>query len=219
MLECVPSATEHDRVRTSYNAVAREYAARFRDELAQKPLDRALLTALVEQTEKAAPIADLGCGPGHVAGWLADQGVAAVGIDLSPRMIEIGQAEHPQVEFRQGDLLSLPAADGEFGSLVSFYSIIHLNASELCPAFREVRRTLRPSGLFLVAFHVGSEVRHLTEWHGHEVDVAFHFFEPETVIEALVDAAFVVEARLERANYPEEGDTRRGFVLARRQSS
>ncbi len=214
----VPSAPNHDRVRQSYDAVAHEYAGRFGDELAYKPLDRALLTALIEQTEGAAPIADLGCGPGHVTAWLADQGVTAVGIDLSPEMIAISREEHPRVEFREGDFLSLPATDGEFGSVISFYSIIHLEPSELGPAFREVHRALRPSGFFLVAFHMGTEVRHLSDWSGHPVDIDFRFMEPETVIEILGVAGFVVEARLERTNYPQEGDTRRAYLLARRQS-
>ena len=112
------------------------YAAGFRDELAGKPLDRALLACLAEQADDGAPIADLGCGPGHVAAWLAGRGVTAVGIDLSPAMIAAGRRDYPHVEFRVGDLLELPAADGEFGAAIAFYSIIHLEAGN-CP---------RPSG-------------------------------------------------------------------------
>jgi SAM-dependent methyltransferase len=211
----MPSAGDHDRVRESYDAVAHEYVARFGNELAGKPLDRALLAALIEQTDRGAPIADLGCGPGHVAAWLADHDHSAVGIDLSPGMIAIGRRNYPQVEFREGDFLSLPAAEGEFGSVVALYSIIHLEPFELYLAFNEIHRTLRPSGLALVAFHIGTEVRHRADWWGHEVDVDFRFFEPAEVIEALEDAGFVVDAILERANYPEEVETRRAYILAR----
>jgi trans-aconitate methyltransferase len=61
----------HHSVRRSYDTVAGEYVAGFRDELAGKPLDRALLVCLAEQAEQGTAIADLGCGPGHVAAWLA----------------------------------------------------------------------------------------------------------------------------------------------------
>ncbi|WP_424642606.1 class I SAM-dependent methyltransferase [Embleya sp. AB8] len=44
---------------------------------------------------------DLGYGPGHVTGWLAERGVRAVGIDLSPAMIAIAQREYPGAEFRE----------------------------------------------------------------------------------------------------------------------
>ena len=50
-----------------YDAVAEEYAARFFDELAAKPLDRALLDCLVELTRGLGVIADMGCGPGQIA--------------------------------------------------------------------------------------------------------------------------------------------------------
>ena len=123
--------SQHHTVRQSYDAVAEEYLERFRNELAGKPLDRALLACLAEEAEDGAPVADLGCGPGHVAAWLAGRGVASVGIDLSPAMIAAGRRDYPQVEFRQGDFLRLPATDGEFAAAVAFYSIIHLQPAEL----------------------------------------------------------------------------------------
>ena len=86
------------------------------------------------------------------------RGVAAVGIDLSPAMIAAGRRDYPQAEFRVGDMLELPAAEGELGAAIGFYSIIHLEAAELPRAFGEIHRVLRPGGLFLVAFHIGAEV-------------------------------------------------------------
>jgi SAM-dependent methyltransferase len=207
---------DHDGVRRSYDAVASDYAAQFSDELSHKPLDRALLAAFVEQTPEGAPIADLGCGPGHVAAWLTEHGTRAVGIDLSPGMIDVARRAHPEVEYRVGDVLSLPASDGEFGSALAFYSVIHLRPDELRPAFEEVRRVVRADGLFLVSFHVGTEVRHRDEWWDREVDLDFRFLEPETVIGHLEGAGFVLDARLERGNYPQEVETQRAYLLARR---
>jgi SAM-dependent methyltransferase len=211
------SISQHHSVRRSYDTVAEVYAARLHDELAGKPLDRALLACLSEQAEDGAPIADLGCGPGHVAAWLAGRDAAAVGIDLSPAMIAVGRRDYPRVEFRAGDLLELPAADGEFGAAIAFYSIIHLEAGELHRAFEEVHRVLRPRGLFLVAFHIGAEVRHLGEWWGHVVDVDFRFFQPPQIADAIERAGFQIEMRLERVSYPGEVETRRAYLLARRQ--
>jgi ubiquinone/menaquinone biosynthesis C-methylase UbiE len=208
----------HDSIRRSYDAVAEKYADGFRDELAYKPLDRALLTCLIEQTGEGAPIADLGCGPGHVSAWLASHGATAVGIDLSAGMIAVARRDYPGAEFRQGDFLELPAGDGEFGAAVALYSIIHLEPGELRRAFAEIHRVLRPSGLLLAAFHIGSEVRHVTDWLGHEVDVDFRFLDPAHVAAVMEAAGLGVEARLERASYPEENGTRRGYLLARRRS-
>jgi SAM-dependent methyltransferase len=203
----------HQTTRRSYDSVAGAYAARLRDELDGKPLDRALLAALLEQRPAVAPVADLGCGPGHITGWLAARGATAVGVDLSPGMIEVARREQPGAEFRLGDLLSLPAADGEFGAVIAFYSLIHLTPGELPAALAELYRVLRPGGLALLAFHAGTEVRHVTDWLGHDVDVDFRFYEPADVVAALAAAGFTVQARLERAAYPAEVDTR-AYLLA-----
>ncbi|MFF0431389.1 class I SAM-dependent methyltransferase [Streptomyces sp. NPDC004327] len=212
-----PAGDGHARVRRSYDTVAEEYRARIGDELAGKPLDRALLGALVEETADGAVIADLGCGPGHIAAWLAGRQRRVVGVDLSPAMVAIGRDRHPQAEFREGDLLRLPAGDAEFDAAVALYSLIHLDPGELSPALAEFRRVLRPGAPLLVAFHIGTEVRNLTEWWGHAVDVDFHHLRPDAVAGALREAGFRIEAELERAPYPHEAATRRAYLLARRE--
>jgi ubiquinone/menaquinone biosynthesis C-methylase UbiE len=205
----------HDSVRRSYDTVAEEYAARLHDELTGKPLDRALLASLGEQTEPGTAIADLGCGPGHVAAWLAEKGARTVGIDLSEGMLAAGRQRFAHVEFRQGDLLDLPAKDGEFGSAVAFYTIIHLDPGDLPRAFAEARRVLRPSGLLLLSFHIGQEVLHREEWWGHDVDVDFHFLDPAHIAGLLEAAGFTVEMRMERTHYAYEAETRRAYLLVR----
>ncbi|MFJ9808523.1 class I SAM-dependent methyltransferase [Streptomyces sp. NPDC101158] len=207
----------HERVRRSYDVVAEEYRTRIGGELDGKPLDRALLAALAEQAGDGAVIADLGCGPGHVAGWLAEGGRAVVGVDLSPAMVAIGRKEYPRAEFREGDLLGLPARDGEFDAAVALYSLIHLAPDELAPALAEIRRVLRPGAPLLVSFHIGDEVKNLTEWWGHDVDVDFHFLDPAAVAAALREAGFRIEAVLDRAPYAHEAETQRAYLLARRE--
>jgi SAM-dependent methyltransferase len=209
----------HDSVRRSYDQVASLYLDRFRNELDHKPLDRALLRSVIEQGVRGLPVGDLGCGPGHVAAWLAGRGARAVGIDLSASMLSVGRQAHPQVEFRLGDLLSLPAGNDEFGAVVALYSIIHLHAAELQAAFSEMKRALAPDGVALISFHLGTETRHVTEWWGTDVALDFQFFEVTEVIASLEGAGFVVEAQLERTSYPHEVETRRGYLLARRPSS
>ena len=65
----------------------------------------------------------------------------------------------------------------------------------------------------------GAMVRHLAEWLGHEVDVDFRFFEPSDIAKAIKRAGFGVEMCLDRLSYPQEVETRRAYLLARRQPS
>ncbi len=202
-------------VGASYDEVAGAYATHFSDELDHKPLDRALLSVLVEEA-RGGVVADLGCGPGHVTAWLAQRGAPTVGVDLSPGMVAEAGRLHPALEFRVGDLCALPADDGEFASAAVLYAIIHLAPDELADAMAELRRVLSPGAPALVSFHVGSEVLHRSEWWGHRVDLDFRFFPVEEVVAAAEGAGLATEARIERSPHPEEVATRRAYLLLRR---
>src|ERR1700691_6474178 len=77
--------------RASYDAIATDYAERFREELAARPLDRAMLAGFAEMVlaSNAGPGADIGCGPGRVTGYLNDLGLPVVGIEPPPGVIAI----------------------------------------------------------------------------------------------------------------------------------
>jgi len=200
---------------TSYDRVAAEYTARIADELDGKPLDRALLRAFAEQVR--GPIWDLGCGPGHVAAFLASLGTAVEGVDLSSGMVAQARQRHPNLSVRQGDLRDLAIPAATLGGIVAFYSIIHLDPTDLVPAFQEWWRALRPEGRVLVAFHSGDTVVHLDTWWDQPVDLDFRFLPLAHVSAALQQAQFHIEAELVRAPYPQvEHPSQRAYILARK---
>jgi SAM-dependent methyltransferase len=198
-----------------YDRVAGEYARRLSDELAAKPLDRALLAAFAEMAPDG-PIADLGCGPGHVALFLHRLGRRVIGIDLSPGMIETARKLRPGPEFRVGNILRLDLDDGSLAGAVAFYSIIHLTFEELPTAFAELRRVLAPDGLALIAFHAGRHTVHRDEWWGHDVSIDFHFHPPEEVEKLLREADLEIDSSLLRQAGKGEVQTERSYLMARR---
>ena len=202
--------------RQSYDSVAEAYAEQLSDELAHKPLDRHLLDRFAESVRGCGPVADLGCGPGHVARYLSEQGVAMLGIDFSPGMIEVAKRRHPGVEFRVEDMLHLSAAGESLAGAVLFYAIVHFEAAELPEVFREVRRVLMPGGLALLAFHVGDEVVHRDELFGAPVALDFRCHEPEAVIDSLQRADLpVIEQTIREPYDGAEYPSRRCYLLAR----
>jgi len=203
-----------------YDAVAEEYAERFFDELAAKPLDRALLDCLVELTRGVGVIADIGCGPGQIARYLADHGAQAMGIDLSPEMVRLAQRLSPEIPFRVGDMLGLDLEDNSLGGIAAFYSVIHAPPEQMPQVMREFHRVLRHGGLALLAFHIGDEVVHRDEWWEKPVSLDFHFYQLETLAQRLAEAGFRIEAKVERAPYmgSVEHPSQRGYLLARKPS-
>lgn len=216
------SSPSEDATRTAYDAVAREYAKRLADELAGKPLDRGLLAAFAELTSDG-PVADIGCGPGHVAAHLAQLGARPIGIDLSPAMIEVARERYPGVDFKVGSMLELPAAQGELRGAVLMYSIIHLSPDARAQAYRELARVVRPGGIVLVAFHVSDaehaagDVHQVHEFLDHRVELTHYYLAPEDVLGGLTGAGFAELARLDRKPDPAaEYPSRRCYLLVRR---
>ena len=203
-------------VRESYDSAAEAYAEHLSSELVHKPLDRHLLNRFAEATRNGGLVVDLGCGPGHVAKYLHEQGVTMLGIDLSPEMIKCAARLNPGLEFRVGDMRSLDLPSASLAGIVAFYSIVHFTAAELGEVMPEMRRVLAPDGLALVAFHIGDDVVHVDELFGAPVELDFRFHPPSRGIDALRAARFLVIERVDREPYEgAEYPSRRCYLLAR----
>lgn len=202
-------------MRASYDAVAEEYVRRIGNELEGKPFDRALLDRFAERLAGRGTVWDLGCGPGHVARYLADRGVAVAGLDLSPALVARARMLNPTIPFEAGDFRRLAGPDHDWAGIVAFYSILHLSRPEVTPTLIEWRRVTRPGGWLLLAVHIGEEVRHLDEWWGHKVSVDFTFFQTAELVGYLEAAGWRIEEATERDPYPDvEVATRRLYIFA-----
>lgn len=187
--------------RLAYDTVASDYAALLRDELASKPLDRAMLSAFAEEVLAAGggAVADLGCGPGRVTAQLVELGLDAFGIDLSPGMIDVARSSHPGLRFEVGSMAALPLGDDELAGAVAWYSVIHTPPDRQGELFAEFARVLRPGGLLLLAFQVGEDVVHLTKAYGHDIELDAYRQSPARIRTLLAEAGLVETAWLERA--------------------
>jgi SAM-dependent methyltransferase len=204
-------------IRESYDAAAEGYAEHLATELDGKPLDRHLLNRFAEGTRGRGLVADLGCGPGHVARYLHDQGVHTVGIDLSPEMITVARRLHPDLSFQVGDMKRLDLPDASLAGIVAFYSIVHFEPAELPEVLREMERVLAPEGLVLIAFHIGDQVVHVEDLFGARVSLDFRFHGPHNVIDSLRRSHLDVLEQIEREPYKDaEYPSRRCYLLARR---
>ena len=89
-----------------YDAVAVSYAEQLADEFDRKPFDRWLL-GRIAKLAAGAPVADVGCGPGHGTALLTACGADVVGIDVSAGMVDVARHRYPDLRFQQGDLTRL----------------------------------------------------------------------------------------------------------------
>lgn len=110
-------------------------------------LDR-WLPEFTAQTDQPA-VLELGCGPGWDTRTLFEAGLRDItALDIQERSRQA--CELLGATFHQHDLRQpLPFADGQFDALLASLCLHYFPWRETQAAFNEVRRVLRPDGLFL----------------------------------------------------------------------
>ncbi len=156
-------------------------------------------------------VIDAGCGPGHWANFLTQQGVTARGIDQVPEFIAHAANSYPAVDFAVESLDSMDARTGSVGGVLSWYSLIHYEPGEIQVPLHEFGRVIRPGGALLVGFFEGPVV----EKFAHAVTPAYRW--PVDLISAeLGRAGFdVLESYVRRI----AGQRPQAAVSARRQDA
>jgi SAM-dependent methyltransferase len=124
--------------RTSYDTVAASYADFVRDAIAGEQYLRAALTLFADSVRAVGggPVADVGCGPGHVTAHLQGLGIDAFGIDLSPTMIDTARRDHPGLRFEVGSMTDLDLPATSVAGLLAWQSLIHLPDDQVPTVFR-----------------------------------------------------------------------------------
>jgi len=95
---------------------------------------------------------DLGCGTGSITLAMAEQmepGGLVVGVDLSPRMIEIARGRAPEHRWEVGDICA-PPVDGPFDLVVVCFHTLQvlLDEADLARCFGAVAERLSSGGRF-----------------------------------------------------------------------
>lgn len=173
-------------------------------------------------------VLDLGCGRGRNLVPLVQQGLEVVGLDLSARGLSIARQRlsraNLSAELVQGGTSSLPFGCDRFDFVFSI-GVIHYNRwNGILESFAEVKRVLRPRGLFFFtgrSIHDTTHPRQPIEDHGlTAVDlegsnrgVVRHYFTAEELIELAGEQDLeIVNGPRERLR-PKQGAPRR--VLGR----
>ncbi len=118
---------------------------------------------------------DLGCGEGRVGAVLRRRGYDVVGIDSSPRMVELARERHEAV---CADAAALPFEDGSFELAVAYMSL--MNMDDLDAAVRETARVLVRGGRLCAA--VLHPVAAAGDWHGEAFAIAGSYLTGETKV-------------------------------------
>jgi ubiquinone/menaquinone biosynthesis C-methylase UbiE len=94
-------------------------------------------------------VLEVGCGLGDLLASLP--GVTGLGVDISPRMIELAKDRHPSLDLQVCDVERDPLPAGPFDAIVFSDVVGHLEDIER--ALTRVRPLLAPSGRIIVTYY------------------------------------------------------------------
>jgi ubiquinone/menaquinone biosynthesis C-methylase UbiE len=217
----VPQGDHVAAARAVYDASADRYVEFVGTEITsatEAPVDRALLNAFVDLVKAGTSrrVADVGCGTGRAASFLAQHDLDVVGLDVSPKMLDAARIAHPDIRFEEGLLADLPVEKASLAGVVCWYSIIYTPPERLGDAFTEIKRVLNPGGYLLLGFQAGNgDPIHRTEAHGTAFSLTTYRHSPSDVTDRLEAAALEVRATALREPEFDHERTPQAFVIAR----
>jgi ubiquinone/menaquinone biosynthesis C-methylase UbiE len=203
-------AQEINKIKRAYDTVAKEYSEAFSGEHEKKPKDQEILRRFSKEIGDKKPVWDFGCGPGQTAKYLKDLGMDISGLDLSEKILEQARTNHPEINFRKGNILELEFDDDSIAGIVAFYAIVHFTKEQVEIVFREAYRVLQPNGLILLTYHIGEDTICIEEFLGKKIDIDFMFFTTDFIHSCLKKIGYKKIEIIEREPYPEvEYESRR----------
>jgi malonyl-CoA O-methyltransferase len=165
----LPVVAGYDRWAATYDSVANPTRAAAAAHLRAQPF------AL-----HGARVLELGCGTGLDTQWLAERAAEVVALDFAPAMLEIARRrlDASHVRFLAHDIAHpLPIGDGLMDLVVENLVLEHM--AEIAGLFAEIRRVLRPGGVFAMC-----ELHPYRQLMGTQA----RFVDPETAVEQLIEA-------------------------------
>jgi SAM-dependent methyltransferase len=92
---------------------------------------------------------DVGCGEGRFCRMLGTIGIKTVGIDPTEALLRHARQQDPKGDYRFGRAEALEFADGSFGLVISYLTLIDI--PDVRTAIAEMCRVLEPRGTLLIA--------------------------------------------------------------------
>jgi SAM-dependent methyltransferase len=163
-------------------------APAFADDWAAQPAPSDMYDTL-RRFFRPGPTADIGCGSGRDAAWLAGNGYPATGYDASEGLLAEARRRHPGVPFHRAALPTLAGVgDTAFENVLCETVIMHLPATEITPSVQRLLAILRPGGTLYLSWRLtaGSDLR---DPHGR----LYAAFDADLVLAALAQTEILLD--------------------------
>lgn len=138
-----------------------------------KMVERQHFLELLQQEGKQT-LLEVGAGTGTDSLFFQNNGLQVTCTDLSPSMIELCRAKG--LDAYEMDFLNLDFPPASFDALYALNCLLHVPSKDLPAVLENLRKLLRPGGLFFLGVYGGSEREGVNEndWHKPPRFFAYH---------------------------------------------
>jgi len=156
-----------DATRPTHEAARGLWEASFEEQIARGAYNTAPVEAVVRNVSyylrdrfsadglRVLHFLEMGCGAGANLVWLARKGIRVSGVDISPTALRLARVALGRAGCTdrvgwlvEASVSAVPFEDGAFDGVVEACVFQHLGRDDRARAFREVKRLLKPGGLF-----------------------------------------------------------------------
>jgi cyclopropane fatty-acyl-phospholipid synthase-like methyltransferase len=204
-------------VREGYDQIAEQYMDVISRPRTGDPRDT-WTDQLLQRLSPASTVLDLGCGPGvPTAAAFDTAGHHVVGVDISPRQIELARRNVPNGSFVAGDVMDFTAEAASFDAVMALYSLTHVARDRYPVLFARLFEWLRPGGWLLASAGTSdSDGWNEENFLGFGHTSWTNSFEPEETRRLVTDAGFELERAEIVADDSPFGAERWFWILGRR---
>ncbi|WP_274436524.1 class I SAM-dependent methyltransferase [Alicyclobacillus sp. ALC3] len=172
---------------TAYNRQAAERNASSRQDWKVSERD-AFLASI--RSSGLTRLLEIGAGPGHDSLFFQENGLDVTSVDLSPNMVDLCKTKGLRAEVMDFSHLSFP--DDSFDAVWALNCLLHVRKAELPEVLTELRRVLRPGGLFYMGVYGGQNSEGVWDDDTYEPKRFFSFFEMDT-LKGILSEHFAVQ--------------------------
>lgn len=137
-----------------------------------KALERAAFLSLLKDEQKQS-LLEIGAGHGRDSKFFQENGFQVTCIDLSSEMVKLCQQKG--LDARVMDMIDLDFSDASFDAVYALNSLLHLPKKELPIVLQNIKRVLKPGGLFFLGIYGGFDFEGIWEKDSYEPKRFFSF--------------------------------------------
>ena len=199
-------------VAAGYNRLAARYLE-WAGAIVDDPRER-MLGRFAELIPAGGRVLELGCGAGIPSTRQLAQRFEVLGVDISPKQVELARQNVPDAEFVEGDVSELSLQQESFHGVVALYAISHIPREQHARLFNDVHGWLAAGGCFLATLGATDAPDWTGDWQGTPMFFSSH--DADTNRRLIREAGFHLLVDEVAVTYEPEGEVPFLWVLGQK---